>query len=74
MDIEVQVRGTEYKQKKKKKFQISIYIVLTNYQPRQIIKIIVFFFFLRRKSLFLNTLKYNYLPTKIKKIQNNIVS
>ena len=73
MDIEVQVKGTEYKQKKKKKFQISIYILLTNYQPRQILKIILFFF-LRRKSLFLNTLKYNYLPTKIKKIQNNIVS
>ena len=45
MDIEVQVKGTEYKQKKKKKFQISIYIVLTNYQPRQILKIILFFFF-----------------------------
>ena len=43
MDIEVQVRGTKYKQKKKK-IQISIYIVLTNYQPRQILKIIIFFF------------------------------
>ena len=48
-----QIRGPKYK---KKKIQIGIHIVLTNYQPRSI-----------PKSLFLNTLRYNHLSTKTKK-------
>ena len=41
-------------------FQICIHIVFINYQPRQILK----------KSLFLNILRYNHLPTKIKDMKH----
>ena len=59
MDPRFQTRGLEYKQKKKK-LQISIYILLKNYKYT--------------KSLFLNRLKCNHLlEKKKKKTQNNIV-
>ena len=64
VDLEFQARGVEVL--KKKKIQISIHIVLTNFQPRSIHKIIV-----------LNTLRYNHLLIKTqkkKKTQNNIIS
>ena len=53
-DSGFQVGGAE--DKWKKEIQIRIHIVLINYQLRQIPK----------KSLFLNILRYNHLPTKTK--------
>ena len=37
-DLVFQAKGLKISEKKKKKNQISIHIVLTNYQPRQIHK------------------------------------
>ena len=53
-DPEVQVKGTEYKQKKKKKLlnSIRIYLVFTNYKQRQRDKII--------DPMILNTLLTNH--------------
>ena len=49
--------GFQYKEKKKK-IQISIHIILKNYKYS--------------KSLFLNILRFNHLPTKTKQKQNNV--
>ena len=58
MDPRFQARRPEYKQKKKK-LQIDVYLVLTNYKYT--------------KSLFLNRLKCNHLlEKKKKKTQNKI--
>ena len=51
MELEFQVRGAKYKEKRKS--QIGIHIVLTNYEQDKYIKL-----------LFLNTLKCNHLPKK----------